>query len=87
MKQVDLAQLNTIRVWPRKYNGDIRYVLVEFLDNQANTLLFTGNPAWKVQGLPSKDFTLKQGYKWVGHAAQLNEEGYFINWAPIFRKN
>ena len=86
MKQVDLAQLHTIRVWPREpYKGDIRYVLVELLDNQANTLLFKGNPASKVQGLPSKDFTLKQGYKWVGQALQKNEEGYLVNWAPIFR--
>ena len=59
--------------------------MVEFLDNQANTLLFKGNPASKVQGLPSKDFTLKQGYKWVGHAVQTNEEGYIVNWAPIIR--
>ena len=87
VKQVDLAQLHTIRVWPRKLNGVIRYFMVEFLDNQANTLLFRGDPAWKVQGLPSKDFTLKQGYKWVGQALQTNEEGtYTVNWAPIIRK-
>ena len=87
VKQVDLAQLHTIRVWPRKDNkGVIRYCMVEFLDNQANTLLFKGDPAWKVQGLPSKDFTLKQGYKWVGNASQNNEKGKVVNWAPIFRK-
>ena len=86
VKQVDLAQLHTIRVWPRKKEGDIQYDMVEFLDNQANTLLFKDKTAKKVQGLPSKDFTLKQGYKWVGHALQENEEGKTVNWAPIFRK-
>ena len=87
VKQVDLAQLHTIRVWPEEYNkGEIRYDMEEFLDNQANTLLFRGNPASKVQGLPSKDFTLKQGYKWVGQAAQLDEEDDVVNWAPIIRK-
>ena len=85
VEQVDLAQLHTIRVWPRKHKGEIRYTMVEFLDNQANTLLFRGNPAEKVQGLPSKDFTLKQGYKWVGDAAQWNEKGDTVNWAPIIR--
>ena len=85
VKQVDLAQLHTIRVWPRKKDGVISYKIVEFLDNQANTLLFRGNPAEKVQGLPSKDFTLKQGYKWVGHATQKDEKGA-VSFAPIFRK-
>ena len=71
MKQVDLAQLHTIRVWPREpKKGDILYSMVEFLDNQANTLLFRGNPAWKVQGLASLHFSLQQGYKWVGGAVQ-----------------
>ena len=87
VKQVDLAQLHTIRVWPTEYKGVILYDMVELLDNQANTLLFMGGkPAWKVQGLPSKDFTLKQGYKWVGHAGQKDEEGEVVNWAPIIRK-
>ena len=61
VEQVDLAQLHTIKVWPRKVAGEIRHDFVEFLDNQANTLLFRGNPAEKLHGLPSKDFTLQQG--------------------------